>query len=30
MTTTGFASTDYGVWGHAAIALIFLAMLVGG
>ena len=30
MTTTGFASTNYGVWGHAAIALIFLAMLVGG
>ena len=30
MTTTGFASTDYGLWGHSAIALIFLAMLVGG
>ncbi len=30
MTTTGFASTNYGVWGHNAIALIFLAMLVGG
>jgi len=30
MTTTGFASTDYGLWGHPAIALIFLAMLVGG
>ncbi|ADV45887.1 TrkH family potassium uptake protein [Nitratifractor salsuginis] len=30
MTTTGFASTNYGVWGHPAIALIFLAMLVGG
>ncbi|WP_456391837.1 TrkH family potassium uptake protein [Nitratifractor sp.] len=30
MTTTGFASTDYGLWGHWAIALIFLAMLVGG
>ena len=30
MTTTGFATTDYGQWGHAAIALIFLGMLVGG
>jgi trk system potassium uptake protein TrkH len=30
MTTTGFASADYGLWGHPAIALIFLAMLVGG
>ena len=30
MTTTGFASTDYGGWSHAAIAMIFLAMFVGG
>jgi len=30
MTTTGFASLDYEQWGSAAIALIFLAMLVGG
>jgi len=30
MTTTGFASTDYGQWGHDAIALIFVAMLIGG
>ena len=30
MTTTGFASTDYGVWSQTAVALIFLAMLVGG
>jgi trk system potassium uptake protein TrkH len=30
MTTTGFATVDYGRWGHDAIALIFLAMLVGG
>ena len=30
MTTTGFASTDYGQWSHAAIALIFIAMFVGG
>jgi trk system potassium uptake protein TrkH len=30
MTTTGFASLDYAQWGSAAIALIFLAMLIGG
>ena len=30
MTTTGFASTDYGQWGHDAIALIFIAMFIGG
>jgi len=30
MTTTGFASLDYALWGSGAIALIFLAMLVGG
>jgi trk system potassium uptake protein TrkH len=30
MTTTGFASLDYALWGSAAITLIFLAMLVGG
>ena len=30
MTTTGFASTDYGLWSHAAIALIFMSMFVGG
>jgi len=30
MTTTGFASLDYSLWGSGAIALIFLAMLVGG
>ncbi|BDY11707.1 TrkH family potassium uptake protein [Hydrogenimonas cancrithermarum] len=30
MTTTGFATTDYGTWSHLAIVVIFLAMLVGG
>jgi len=30
MTTTGFATIDYGEWSHLAIALIFIAMLIGG
>ena len=30
MTTTGFATTDYGLWSHLAIGIIFLAMLIGG
>ncbi len=30
MTTTGFASIDYGGWSHMAVTLIFLAMLLGG
>ena len=30
MTTTGFATTDYSLWSHMAIGIIFLAMLVGG
>jgi len=30
MTTTGFATIDYGQWSHSAIVLIFLAMFVGG
>lgn len=30
LTTTGFATLDYAVWGHIAIAIIFVAMLVGG
>ena len=30
LTTTGFASLDYEKWGSAAIAIVFLAMLVGG
>ena len=30
LTTTGFATVDYSQWGQAAIALIFIAMLIGG
>ena len=30
MTTTGFATIDYGSWSHLAIAIIFVAMLIGG
>jgi len=30
LTTTGFATLDYAQWGHMAIAIIFIAMLVGG
>ncbi len=30
MTTTGFATVDYGTWGHLAVAIIFIAMLIGG
>jgi trk system potassium uptake protein TrkH len=30
MTTTGFATLDYARWGHVAIAVIFVAMLLGG
>jgi len=30
MTTTGFATVDYGLWSHGAIALIFTAMFIGG
>ncbi len=30
MTTTGFATVDYGTWGHFAVAIIFIAMLIGG
>ncbi|WP_456452723.1 TrkH family potassium uptake protein [Hydrogenimonas sp.] len=30
MTTTGFATIDYGGWSHLAVALIFVAMFVGG
>jgi len=29
LTTTGFATVDYSQWGQTAIALIFIAMLVG-
>ena len=30
MTTTGFASMDYSSWGHLSIALILIAMVIGG
>jgi len=30
MTTTGFATTDYSLWSHLAVGLIFIAMLIGG
>jgi len=30
LTTTGFATLDYEQWGHIAIAIIFVAMLIGG
>jgi len=30
MTTTGFATIDYGSWSHGAIAIIFVALLMGG
>ena len=30
LTTTGFATLDYTQWGHIAITVIFIAMLVGG
>ena len=30
ISTTGFATLDYSQWGHLAIAIIFIAMLVGG
>ncbi|MRJ06208.1 MAG: potassium transporter [Epsilonproteobacteria bacterium] len=30
LTTTGFATLDYTQWGHLAIAIIFVAMLIGG
>jgi len=30
ITTTGFATLDYSTWGNIAIALIFIAMLIGG
>ncbi|MBE0492334.1 MAG: TrkH family potassium uptake protein [Sulfurospirillum sp.] len=30
LTTTGFASLDYELWGPFAVTLIFIAMLVGG
>ncbi|WP_300364744.1 TrkH family potassium uptake protein [Hydrogenimonas sp.] len=30
MTTTGFATIDYATWSHLAVAIILLAMLIGG
>jgi len=30
MTTTGFATIDYGSWSHLSIAIIFIGMLIGG
>jgi len=30
MTTTGFASLDYEQWGLFAIAIVFIAMMIGG
>ena len=30
LTTTGFASLDYSLWGNGAIALVIMAMLTGG
>ena len=30
LTTTGFATLDYSKWGHIAISIIFVAMLIGG
>ena len=30
MTTTGFATIDYGAWSHLAIAIIFVGLLMGG
>jgi trk system potassium uptake protein TrkH len=30
LTTTGFATLDYAQWGHIAISIIFVVMLVGG
>ena len=30
LTTTGFATLDYAQWGHLAVTIIFIAMLVGG
>jgi trk system potassium uptake protein TrkH len=30
MTTTGFATLNYEDWGHTAVMVIFIAMLIGG
>ncbi len=30
MTTTGFATVDYGAWSNLAVAVLFVGMLIGG
>ncbi|HRO49525.1 MAG TPA: TrkH family potassium uptake protein [Hyphomicrobium sp.] len=30
VTTTGYASADYGTWGNAAVGIFFVLMFVGG
>jgi len=30
LTTTGFATLNYEEWGHAAVMIVFTAMLIGG
>jgi trk system potassium uptake protein TrkH len=30
LTTTGFATLNYEEWGHVAVSIVFVAMLVGG
>jgi len=30
LTTTGFVTLDYESWGHFSVALVFIAMLIGG
>jgi trk system potassium uptake protein TrkH len=30
LTTTGFATTNYALWGHGAIVVVFIAMFIGG
>jgi len=30
LTTTGFATIDYSNWSHLSVAIIFIAMLIGG
>jgi len=30
VTTTGYATTDYGAWGNAAVGLFFVLMFAGG
>lgn len=30
VTTTGYATADYGAWGNAAVGLFFILMFVGG